>query len=370
MFFSPLSALLFATAALAALSNHKPALTVVLSASNNVVDSIADVLLTAAVTNNGTKDITVIKYGTILDAVQGTRSFTVTRDGAPILFTGVTLSLSLPDLDDKDCVTITAGQTVTVVHNVSSLFDFAAVGPGTFIFTPVTTFQAVPLAHKISTHTQLDAITATVNTLSVTITRDVAPRTLPARSTNVACSDPDKRATIEFSINQAWVLSYAAKRYINERGTSDPLYISYFGANDPARILSVFYVVENAAYSPTPLSLLCQSDRSSCTGYTPAWSHPAVPYYNWTATVNYCDEFFKLPSTRGLCTTTASSDTYGSTVGGVSVHEMARVLNEGIYDYYGVYGCSRCVRLSDEEKVKNAENYNCFAAEAYRRNQC
>ncbi|KAJ7669969.1 Metalloprotease [Mycena polygramma] len=368
MFFSPLAVLFFATAALAAPSNQG-ALTIVLSASHNLVDSIADILLTAAVTNSGTKDITVIKYGTILDAAQGTRSFTVTRDGTPILFTGVTLSLSLPDLDDKDCVTIPAGQTVTVVHNVSSLFDFAAVGPGTFSFAPVTTFQAAPPAHEISTDTQVDAITATANTISVTITRDVAPRALPSRYTN-GCTDPTKRDKIDFSINQAWVLSYAAKRYINERGTSDPLYMSYFGANDPARILSVFAVVENAAYSRTTLTLQCDAGSPSCSGSLVAWSHPAIPYYNLPATINYCDRFFNLPSTRGLCNTTASYDTYGSTVGGTSLHEMTHSLNDGIYDYYGTYGCARCLQLPDTEKINNAENYNCFAAEAYMRNQC
>jgi deuterolysin len=90
MIFTPLAALCFAAAAVLA-SPHKRAntLSVALSGPATSVNSVADLTLTATVTNTGTEDIKVLKYGTILDADLPTHSFTVTRNGTVVPFTGI-----------------------------------------------------------------------------------------------------------------------------------------------------------------------------------------------------------------------------------------------------------------------------------------
>ncbi|KAJ6476724.1 hypothetical protein C8R47DRAFT_1289983 [Mycena vitilis] len=200
----------------------------------------------------------------------------------------------------------------------------------------------------------------------------LAEHVLPSRSTKMECADPVKRTAINSGINQAWVLSLAAKRYINEQGSTDPLYIAYFGANDPARILSVFNIVANAVDSPTLLNLQCV-----CEGYTGAgYSFPANSYYNETATARFCDKFFtQLRTTRAICNSPPPFADNGYTTGGVSLHLLAHALITDVYEYNVYshsepYGCSEVRNLPDADKRNNAENYNCYAAEVYKKTQC
>jgi len=59
------------------------------------VSSLDELKFSASVTNNGAEDIKVLKYGTILDSELPTRSFTVTKEGAEIAFTGIRVTLFL-----------------------------------------------------------------------------------------------------------------------------------------------------------------------------------------------------------------------------------------------------------------------------------
>ncbi|KAJ7659618.1 hypothetical protein DFH06DRAFT_1402691 [Mycena polygramma] len=363
MFVSPLATLFFATAACAAL-NTQAQINVVVSSSHSTADSIADVLLTAAVTNNGMQEIKVVKYGTILDAELRTRSFTVTRNGSPVPFTGERVKFALSALNDRAFTTIAAGHTLTVVHNVSALFDFASVGPGSFNFTPVTRFLAAPLAHDISADKKVDAITATSNTITVTITRDVAPRDLSSMYTDVQCADLTKREIIEHSINESTTMAVVGKRYINERGPSDNVYQYYWGANVPGHIISVLTAVESVRSFSTKLPLHCDKS-ATCDGG--ALAHTTFTGGSTIATlINYCDSFFALPHANKVCTDPPNNDD-GDSIGGVSLHEFTHALS-GTEDY--AYGCAFVPDLPDNQKIGNAETYDCFTAQAYRTLQC
>ena len=49
---------------------------------------IDDIKVTAAVTNAGSEDLKVLKFGTVLDSDTPTRSFTVLKDGVAANFNG------------------------------------------------------------------------------------------------------------------------------------------------------------------------------------------------------------------------------------------------------------------------------------------
>ncbi|ESK82728.1 neutral protease 2 [Moniliophthora roreri MCA 2997] len=68
---------------------------------------------TAEVTNNGAEAVNALKYGTILDSLP-TRSFTVSKDGASVNFSGVELSVALNN--DNAYAAIETGKTVSVTH--------------------------------------------------------------------------------------------------------------------------------------------------------------------------------------------------------------------------------------------------------------
>lgn len=81
------------SASLVALALASPAkrfdgLNVEVTAPSSSVSSIKDLEFTAVITNNNSEDVKVLKYGTILDSLP-TRSFSVTKDGAEVPFTGV-----------------------------------------------------------------------------------------------------------------------------------------------------------------------------------------------------------------------------------------------------------------------------------------
>ena len=60
-----------------------------LSTPTNKVASASDIKIFATVKNAGTKNLKVLKLGTVLDHESHTRSFNVTKDGEEVPFTGI-----------------------------------------------------------------------------------------------------------------------------------------------------------------------------------------------------------------------------------------------------------------------------------------
>lgn len=89
MLFRPLVALSLFGTALATPFKRADSLTVSVTGPSGSVSSIDDLKFTASVTNNGAEPVKILKYGTILDDKLPTRSFTVTKDGQEVNFTGI-----------------------------------------------------------------------------------------------------------------------------------------------------------------------------------------------------------------------------------------------------------------------------------------
>jgi deuterolysin len=60
------------------------------------VTSIADIKVVASVTNTGSEDVKIIKYGNILDANTPTASFEVSKGDQVASFVGIKVSRPLP----------------------------------------------------------------------------------------------------------------------------------------------------------------------------------------------------------------------------------------------------------------------------------
>lgn len=163
------------------------------------VDSVVGAKIVASVTNTGSESVKILKYGTVLDANTPTKSFTITKGGKEVAFEGIKvsilirtsnvyknsyaapqLSIDVDSLDEAAFYVIGAGETVQVTHDVSSLYNFEAVGTGAFKFEPITTFQVVPGDAKISEYKMSPANTLKVTAASVDVevTKDVAKREL------------------------------------------------------------------------------------------------------------------------------------------------------------------------------------------------
>lgn len=99
---------LLAGSALATPFKRFDGLTVKVSGPASSVNSIDDLSFTASVTNTGAEDVKILKYGTVLDSLP-TRSFTVTKDGADVDFTGIQVR-SFPLLSMYQWLTLNIGQ--------------------------------------------------------------------------------------------------------------------------------------------------------------------------------------------------------------------------------------------------------------------
>ncbi|KAG2012992.1 hypothetical protein CC2G_009935 [Coprinopsis cinerea AmutBmut pab1-1] len=336
-------------------------LEVVLTTQTSRVASIEDIEITAAVTNNGAETLKLLKYATILDGDLPTSSFTITKDGRPVPFLGVKLSISLSDLDDSAFVTIGAGETVTIVHSgLAALYDFASVGTGSFLFEPrINIVKADEDDVRVSSFSDL-----TVGTSSVTVevTNDVSRRVLGGlnlvekRARNV-CTNASRRSFIDASVSESRTLATAASSYVNSRGTSDSLYVAYWGTNAASRVTSVFNAVANENSSSRTLD--CVDQYGVCGGGTIAYTVIA------TTNIYYCSIFFNQVSISQLCggTSVAARNVRGGTTLHELTHAVARTDDVA-------YGCAADQRLSNSQKIINADNYNCFSTQVYANTRC
>ncbi|KAG5635500.1 hypothetical protein H0H81_011035 [Sphagnurus paluster] len=304
-------------------------LAVNLSGPGATVTSIDALKFTAIVTNYGAEPVKILKYGTILDDKLPTRSFAVEKDGTTVPFRGVKLSVSLDDVDDSAFTIIPAGESVTVRHDVTSLYDFASVGTGNFSFQPVTNFQILGTNETFKTVKQFNKIAIEAESMVVQVTKDISKRELPQvnkRAVDI-CTAPEQKAFIDDSYIEGKSLAAYGASYINANGANE-LYKAYWGNTTTSRVLSVFNAVANENSSSRTI-------------------------------------FFQEVPTIGVCsrTTVAARNIRG----GTTLHELTHALS-GTSDVS--YGCAANQALSDSDKFINADNYNCFATQVYANTRC
>ncbi|THU90880.1 zincin [Dendrothele bispora CBS 962.96] len=327
-------------------------------AGPNDISSLDELKFTASVTNNGAEDVKVLKYGTILDSGLPTRSFTVTKDGAEVAFTGVKLSVSLEDADETAFAVIPAGETVTVTHEVASVFDFAKAGAGSFTFEPVQTFQIAGADAEVKSIVQMDKVSASsAPSVTVNIVGDLTKREMAInkRATDI-CTTASRKSFIDASYSEAKSLASIASSYIGSNGANS-LFTSYYKTNSPTTIRSVFNAVAGENSSSRTLS--CVDSLGACSS--------GVIAYTSTQTTNiyYCSIFFNEVATSSLCSGTSVASR--NVRGGTTLHELTHAV-AGTDDVG--YGCSFDQGLSAANARVNADNYNCFSTQVYANTQC
>ncbi|KAF9058180.1 Metalloprotease [Panaeolus papilionaceus] len=316
---------------------------------------------TATVTNTGSETVKILKYGTILDEKLPTKSFEVTKDGASVPFTGIRLSVSLTDADDSAYTIIPAGESITVSHDISSLYDFSSLGEGKFTFAPKTDFLIKDTEHSAKTvePTSYAKVQVESHPVEVEITGDLSKRELKAlesRATSV-CSNSSRKSFIDASYSEAKTLARSGTSWISSRGSGDSVYRGYFGSNTVSRVTGILNAVANENSSSRTLS---------CTDTYGACSNGVIAYTLISSTnIYFCSIFFNEVATSSLCsgTTVASRNVRG----GTTLHELTHAVG-GTDDV--TYGCSADQALSDANKLANADNFNCFTTQVYQSSGC
>ncbi|KAF9266077.1 zincin [Marasmius fiardii PR-910] len=314
------------------------------------VDSVDQLKFTAEITNTGAEAVKVLKYGTILDSLP-TRSFTVTtKDGKAVPFIGAKLNVALNN--DNAFTTIEAGKTVTVTHEVASLFDFATAGPGTFSFSPISDFRVAGAEEKIDLPAKMNSLAVASDAIEVEI-KNVMKREI--KRAVAVCDDAQKKSFIQArhvyvsswqffsSYTEGKALASQAANYINSN-SGDALVEDYFSTRG-----------STAAGESSSRTLSCTDPAGACDGNVIAYTVIS------TTDIYYCDIFFDEVDSEELCngdTTPAARNIRG----GTTLHELTHALanTDDI-----TYGCNNDKALSASQQIDNADNFNCFATEVY-----
>ncbi|KAK0190340.1 Metalloprotease [Armillaria mellea] len=366
MFFLPFT-LCFASILARPQYKRADELVVELSGPSGSVNS-ADLVLTASITNTGTQDMKVLKYGTVLDDLP-TRSFVVTNEDtqSEVPFTGVKLSVSMDNNPEAAYVTIASGQTINVTHDVSAIYDWGENGK--YTFTPIASFRAAAPGNLLANISSLSKVSADSSSLGVEIS-SVTKRELQSRhesrSTDVhvldkravvSCSSSSEASFISASYTEGKALASLGSSYVSSNGATDSLYRSYF---DSASTSTVIDILDAAASESSPSRTLnCDDTLNICDGNVVSYTIIS------TTNIYFCDIFFNEVVTTELCsgTTVAARNVRG----GTTLHELTHAIanTDDI-----TYGCSADQALSDSQSVINADNYNCFTTQVFQNEEC
>ncbi|KAI3598455.1 deuterolysin m35 metalloprotease [Moniliophthora roreri] len=352
MLFSATLAAAIASSALATPLKRADGLSVKVTGPASSVNSVKDLKFTAEVTNNGAEAVKVLKYGTVLDSLP-TRSFTVTKDGQPVNFSGVKLSVSLNN--DNAYTTIESGQTVSVTHEVDSLFDFATAGAGKYSFQPITEFRVAGIDQQAAHPAALAQVSTTSEAIEVEVTGDLGKREWKRATTQ--CSNSAQASFIEASYTESKDLARIASSYVSSAGRSDSLFTAYFGGNSVSAVTGILDRVADENDSSRTLS--CTDDFGVCDGNVIAYTLIS------TTNIYYCDIFFNEVDTQSLCGGTTVNAR--NVRGGTTLHEMTHATSN-TDDI--TYGCPADQALSDSQQINNADNFNCFVTQVYANTQC
>ncbi|EJD37273.1 zincin, partial [Auricularia subglabra TFB-10046 SS5] len=321
------------------------------------VPSVEGVHISVNVRNEGSHDIKVLRYDTVLDNEHGTQPFVVNRDGREVIFTGISVQLDFRALDDTAFTFIPAGGVVNISHDLSALYDFESHGPGNFSFEPITTFL---FADQLL-YDSFEPINVAAPSISLEITGDVARREhgLLRRAT-LSCDDAESAAFIAESYKESRTLAQLTSAYIANQG-SDAVFKTYFGTSSTSVVGNVYTQI--AEENNSTITLFCVTPPSTCAAGLIAYAAGSAGKA-W-----FCPAFFTLPSIASFCDKPLPEARLVRS--GTLLHELTHIFKRTVDYGYGCFDFDQKLALSDPEKASNnADTYNCFAGQVYANTQC
>ncbi|KAF5384104.1 hypothetical protein D9615_003344 [Tricholomella constricta] len=331
-------------------------LTVSVNVVQASVNSVDDIVISAIVSNPTDSDIRVIAKNNILDN-SPTKSFTVTKDGDDILFTGLRVSFDLTS--DSVYTTIPAGSSIAVNHtDLGALYEFEASGTGTFSFAANNVFQTGPDAAPLIVE---------VPAVDIEITSDVQKRLLfPPSLSHPQCSDAGRLQIIRDSLTVARALAGGAATDIRSHPNSAE-FNTYFGGNSRDDIWYRMDIIAGDLASSGTRVIGCTDPAGICGGGVIAYARIVSSNGQIIGSdIFTCGIFFTAAQpTPSICT--GGFDSTLSSRGGIILHELSHATaNTGDLGY----GCSVAAGLSTANKRNNADNYRCMALAIYKRYRC
>ncbi|EEB99879.1 hypothetical protein MPER_00327, partial [Moniliophthora perniciosa FA553] len=144
----------------------------------------------------------------------------------------------------------------------------------------------------------------------------------------------------------------ASLSYISQNPRSD-LYYRYFKNNNPNAVASMFNAVATGSSSWRTIDIDCSDPYGNCQSR------------GWVAYT--LDPPVRNVPQSDLCTGATSVDKR-NVRGAIMLHELTHALN-GTVDI-NRHGCPVDEQLDANVQLRNADNYNCFAASVWKNTRC
>jgi peptidyl-Lys metalloendopeptidase len=334
-----LLAALFLTSAVGAAPKDGP--TVSLSVAQSDFSSTQDVLVTVTISNPHNHTVRVLKWFTAADGVEEPL-FAVTRDGAPVAYTGA--HYKRPAVTGRDYISLRAGESISHTVNLADYYDLSQSGQYE-VFYAVASFQL--LDEKANALKFRDSLTSEKISIRVEARapkgRPTPPPTpAPGGNTFNACT-VDQQNLLVSARSQATTYANESKNYLNSHNSGTPRYVEWFGIYTSSRhdtVASHFNAIWSA-FDTAGINFDCK-----CRQNYYAYVYPNEPY-----NIYLCRVFWQAPL--------SGTDSKAGTL----IHEMSHFnVVAGTDDV--VYGQTAARNLADTDPaaaITNADSHEYFA---------
>ncbi|GKU01252.1 deuterolysin metalloprotease family protein [Fusarium langsethiae] len=310
----------------------------------------------AVVTNNGSRNLKLLRLGTFLDEapvervqVYSASDFSATAVKEPVPFDGVYLSIDTSMLDDTSFQTILAGESYETSFDIAQFHDLSAGGKFSVLSSGILSYaeeNTTELVGSIPFYSnQLDA---EVDGPQAFFVRTV----FHSKRAQVQSDCNGDRFTVTQAALAQCVSQATAAQQAAANGPADKM-DEYFKRSDAATratVADVFAKITAACgtIDSGDMRYYCSDVYGACQNGVLAYTVPNGNY------MSYCDLYFdRLPATTTNC--------HGQDKGNTNLHEMTH-LNQikGTSDFGG-YGYSFLRSLTAEQNINHADTYALFA---------
>jgi len=325
------------------------------SAPGNVKD-VGNLKVTTTVLNTGDKTLRLLNEPqSVLSPELITDVFSISKHdtGASPDFHGISLKWS-PQLaaSDNQFTVLNPGQSLDISHDLSSRYDFASAGAGTFNIVALDTFTHVDESGNF-----VSVKAAQSSPVSIALTGNLAvqptvpkPLRFVKRAKFKSCTAAQEK-DVNSAVAAAYKYALNAYNYLKSHTSATPRYTTWFGAFAAARhntVVSHFSKIAGTASNDPFAGFEYDCGCPEAANRTDIY---AYVYPNQYGIMYLCQAFWKSPL--------EGADSQAGTL----VHESSHfTANGGTKDLaYGEADCKALAAKSPDQAVMNADSHEYFA---------
>ncbi|KAI0347608.1 peptidyl-Lys metalloendopeptidase [Trametopsis cervina] len=343
MFTTTLRSTLIALVASAVAVSATPGLTLTLSGADKV-DGVNNLKIVATVKNTGDETLKLLNDPRGVLNKLPTEAFQITHDntGASPAFTGVKVKY-VPSTAAKigsSFTVLAPGEETSVVHDLSTAFNFTSTGQGSYSFAAKNQFFYVD--PETNSPVEFFADHPQAHTAAISGKLAVARPTVSKRATYTGCSSSQQSQLVS-AASAAQSYAAAAYQYTSTNTASTPRFTTWFGTYTSAHhstILTHYSNLNGNTYSGYHFDCTCTESDTYAYVYPDDFGH-----------VYLCGAFWQAPTT--------GTDSKGGTL----IHESSHFTkNAGTQDYvYGQSAAKSLAKSNSAEAIENADNHEYYA---------